>query len=252
MHLGGRSVGQILGLDLSSFAMYLYSLHVCFATVKLPFLTKVGLCAMFCMYWNSRHLLTLILMGPVGQYEIVILDQAVCSGHARHLWNLSWGSIDQSRCHLAKFCEIAIQGISALVWGIQSANVGSSAKFFVVVCKSSLIWYREVNVPKCQVHLTTSFVYWYAMWKSHALVPLDVQSANVAIAMLDLLDVSSSVKAILCLCYFGGSKMAVKVGSIIYMPRCICVLGVDLPTASAKLWFHRGVTSWNLAKYEPS
>ena len=65
----------------------------------------------------------------------------------------------QSRFIFQVLC-IGIQGISALVVGGPSARVGSSAKFCVLVCKASLLWYWGVHWQK-KVHLP-SFVYWYS------------------------------------------------------------------------------------------
>ena len=41
----------------------------------------------------------------------------------------------------AKFCVVVYKSSLLWYWGVPLAKVGSSAKFCVVVCKSSLLWY---------------------------------------------------------------------------------------------------------------
>ena len=48
----------------------------------------------------------------------------------------------------AKFCVVVCKSSLLWYWEGPSAKVGSSAKFCVVVCKSSLLWYQGGHWPK--------------------------------------------------------------------------------------------------------
>ena len=52
----------------------------------------------------------------------------------------------------AKFCVVVCKSSLLWYWGVHWPKEGSSAKFCVVVYKSSLLWYWGVHWPK-KVHL---------------------------------------------------------------------------------------------------
>ena len=79
-----------------------------------------------------------LLEGSIGQSKVIC--KVLCSGIQGISALVLGGSISQSRFICQVLCS-GMQVISVLVLGGPLAKVGSSAKFCVVVCKSSLFWY---------------------------------------------------------------------------------------------------------------
>ena len=87
------------------------------------------------------------------------------------------GPLAQSRFICQVLCS-GMQVISALVLGGPSAKVGSSAKFCVVVCKSSLLWYWGGSLA--EEGLSAKFV--VAVFKASILDYLGDPSAKVGLS----------------------------------------------------------------------
>ena len=100
--------------------------------------------------------------GSIGQSGFIC--QVLCSG-MQVISAQIWGSTGQS----GFICQVLYSGmqvISALVWGGLLAKMGSSAKFCVVVCKSSLLRYggllaKEGSSAKFCVVVCKSSLLWY-------------------------------------------------------------------------------------------
>ena len=84
-------------------------------------------------------------VGSSARFRVVVCKSSL-------LWY--WGVHQPKYVHLPSLCS-GMLVISALVMGGPSAKVGSSAKFYVLVCKSSLLWYQGGHWVKkvCQPSL---------------------------------------------------------------------------------------------------
>ena len=96
------------------------------------------------VYWYSRHLCSGTGEGAIGQSRVIC--QLLCSGLQGISALVPRGSIGQSRVICQVLCS-GMQVISALVLRGPLSKAGPSAKFCVVVCRSSLLWYWGVYWP---------------------------------------------------------------------------------------------------------